>query len=289
MQWRAALLSLLLAASSAACSANGDPQAVFTADLAARFTAAYPGVRVKIAGPLTLQVGDDSDPLTTNLDRIYNVCRANAADICEISKSEFVTNSAQTIAAQKDPAITAPRRENLRLLIRAASYCAESDRAVQSAATPSTLVYAPFTADTCILLMFDFPTSRRSASLEDLRTLGLTRDAAWEIAQAQVLSPLPKLASLDVEENAINAFADMSDITSLLLDKAGWAALAAKHPGKQVIVTMPDDGLLTLLIVGTKFGFDWVKTSARETFESAQRGISPLVYRWNETGWVAVP
>jgi hypothetical protein len=288
MHWRRAGAAVLLAAATA-CSAQADPQADFTTDLAARFKAAYPDLPVAIAAPLTLSLGDKDNGMTANLDRIYNVCQTNSAEVCADTKTQFVAAIAEQLAAAKEPALMAPRRENLRLLLRDAGYCRQIEPMMQSGKAPSSPVTAPFTADTCVVMMFDFPSSRRVTSSAELETLGLTRDAAWQIAKAQVLAPLPKLAAIDLKEDNLNLFADMPDSTSLVLDSAGWAALAAKHPGKQIIIGMPDDGFLTVLITGPDYDAAGLRQATRETFESAQRGISPRLLRWSPAGWQPLP
>ena len=285
----AVALVALVAMASSACAAKPDPRDAFTSEMAARFQRAYPGLSVTISEPLTLVLKRNGDEMTTNLDRIYNFCQTNAKKPCAETKANFVAASNQTIAGMNDPALVAPRRENLRLVVREAGYCQQVAALMAAGKVPSAPVTAPFTADTCLIMMFDFPTTRRTAMLDDIATLGLTRDAAWELAKAQVLQPLPKLALNDVQENALNAVTSFPDNTSLVLDTPGWTALAAKHKGKQIIVTIPDEEMLTLMIVEPDTDLADLKKLTRESFESAQRGISPQLLRWAGDGWQILP
>jgi hypothetical protein len=289
MRWRGLLLAALLAASAPAAVAADPEVMAFTRDLEARFKAANPDLPVAISGPLTLAIGPNGAKGAVNLDRIYNFCLNNAAIACAATKADFVDNLSKSFAAQTDPAATIVRRENLRLLVREAGYCTEIERAMRTAKTPSEPLTAAFTPDTCLIVMFDAPTSRRVAHLDDMTALGLGRDAAWQLAREQVLAPLPKLAALSVEPNSLNLFTDMPDITSLVLDNKGWAALAARYPGKRIIVTMPDDMALTLMVAPPDTDLADLRRVTQQFFREAQRGISPSLLEWTGTGWEIVP
>ena len=288
MPWRAAGLALLLAMAPVS-GAKAEPRDAFTTEMAGRFKSTYPDVTVAIAEPLTLVLARGDQNIRSNLDRIYKVCQTNGTDMCSDAKTGFVNGIGQQIAAMTNPAAIATRREDLRLLVREAGYCAEIERLMANGPVPAKPVTAAFVGDTCLILMFDMPTSRRTTLLDELAPLGLTRDAAWQLAQAQVLAPLPKLASIDVPENSLNAFTTFPDVTSLMLDTQGWSALASRHPGKQIIVTIPDDGMMSLLIVAPDFELTGLAKITREAFDSAQRGISPQLLRWSAQGWQVIP
>jgi hypothetical protein len=289
MRWQAPAVAMLMVSTAAGCAAADDRRDAFTAELAGRFRSAYPALAVKVTEPLTLVLGDEDQTLTANLDRIYQVCQSNDPQICAAAKTDFVDGIAQHVAAMKNPDLDAPRRENLRLLVRAAGACAEIDRAMQDAGSPARLIFEPLTADTCVTMMFDFPRSRRTTTPADLETLGLTREAAWSLAKAQVLSHLPKLATVELKPDTLHVFADLPDSTSLVLDTAGWSALAAKHSGKRILVTIPDENFLTVMITGRDGIVDGLRKSAQESYDVAQRGISPAVLEWRNAGWQIVP
>jgi len=76
-------------------------------------------------------------------------------------------------------------------------------------------------------------------------------------------------------------------VPSVLLDAAGWRALAARTKG-DLVVTVPDDGFVTVISDPDPATVNKLAALSRQNFDSAERGISPLVYRWNGNGWSAM-
>lgn len=267
-------------------SEQADPASLFTSRFFEDFRAAYPDLPLTITGPLTLGNGKDG---AINLDRVYNFCAGNPAAACETMRQQFMTGIAAQLAAEKDPSVEQARPENLRLLVRAGAFCTMARSQMAAAPRPTTAAVGPFVGDLCLALMFDFPTTRRLANLEDLPAIGLEREAAWALGRCQVLAGLPKVAGLDIEEGSLNLLADLPDVNSLVLDSEGWAALAARHPGKTIIVTQPDDGVLTVMIGGSPKMIAGLKRLTAENFRTAGRGISPGLLQWTANGWQPVP
>jgi hypothetical protein len=275
MEWRNVLVVGLLSAMATACSGQEVTPEAFTADMAARFKATDPKMTVNVTSPLTITVGKDGD---ATIDEAA----------CNDMKAEFVAAFKEQFSSQEPLDTTKTSRDALRLIVRDLSYCENIEKALADAKPDDKPLLAPFAPGACLILMFDFPTTRKTASPGELQQIGLTRDAAWELAKRQVLAALPKLARIKIKADSFNAFSGMPDVTSLAIDTEGWSALAAKHPGRELIVTFPDENMLTLMIAKPGVDIGKLRTLTAQNFEMAQRGVSPLVYRWTEAGWTAI-
>ena len=143
----------------------------------------------------------------------------------------------------------------------------------------------PFVAPLCLVLMVDYPTQMRGVRTEDLTGLGLAADAAWALAERQTLADLPEPDRLDSIDESLVAVTEYDYVTSLLLNGEGWRRAAAAVGG-DLIVAVPSDQYLIVARRDVISDMAGLRRSTREAFDTAERGISPLVYRWTDSGWV---
>jgi hypothetical protein len=278
---RAALLlaALTLAAPAAA---QAKYEAAFTRDMAARFGAALPGRTLTITGALEISAGEteDYESLTINVGRIFNFCATATPQECEASRTHYVAEVAGALTEQTAP-IT---REQLRVIVRHTDFCRDLERTdrPQLLQAIHRAVPAP---GLCAVLMADYPTRMRSVGEEDLAALGLDPGAAWALAVQQTLAGLPDPGAIELTGGNLVAITEMDYVPSLLLAGDGWRRLAR---GGEIVVAVPSDGLMLVSRRAVLQPIEGFRTAVREDFETAERGISPLLYRWTEAGWVVV-
>jgi hypothetical protein len=258
----------------------------FAADMARRLSKAT-GREFVITGTLSLRVkGSKPDGMTIFLDRIYQYCQHNSAEDCEHSKADFANSTSE--AFTEVPAISADR---LRIVVRDSEYCAQITTLMAGKAKPpepgKTPLNRPFAEGLCTALMVDYPRTRKSVSQGDLNDLKLGTDAAWELARKQTVAVAPKLAGVEVGSKQLVVLEGGDYVPSVLLDLEGWRALAARTKG-DLIVTVPDENFATILADLKSADLPRFQKMTRESYDAAERGISPFVYRWNGSGWTVV-
>jgi len=259
--------------------ADQDP-AAFTAEMVGRI-AKVVGRPFEVAGPLEIRPkgAKKSDSTTIYLDRIYQFCATNGAEECEDVKERFAAGTAETFAEL--PPLTT---ELLRVVVRSADYCDQLGRLETSKAKSP--LQNGFADGLCVMLMADYPRTRRTVSTKDLDSLKLGADDAWGIAQRQTLVVAPHPPET-VQDRTLVMLRGGDYVPSVLLDAAGWRALAARTKG-DLVVTVPDDGFVTVISNPDPETVKKLAELSRQNFDSAERGISPLLYRWNGNGWSAM-
>jgi hypothetical protein len=278
-----ALAALAAALATPVPAAAQQPdEAAFTRDVAERLRAALPGRPFTVAGPLEIRVeAEGYESMTVNVGRIWNFCATAPADECEASRAQFVESVAGAVAEAPGPVT----RAQLRVAVRHADFCRELDRFARDAARSP--VHRPGPAPgLCAVMMADYPTRMRTVAGEDLDALGLAADAAWPLAEGQTLAGLPAPDRLEGLDRSLVAVADMDYVPSLLLDAEGWRRAAAANG--ELIMAVPSDGFL---IVGRRALVEdlaGMRRATQQGFDTAERGISPLVYRWTDAGWATV-
>jgi len=251
-----------------------------TAEMAGRIAQVAPDVKITIEGPLTLKlIGGPQGEAQINLDRIADFCAANAADECEASKAAFVKGVAEI--ATDALAVT---RQNLRVIVRPADYAVAMQETI--AAKGKKLVTRPIGDGLVALLAADFPSTTSLVATADLQALGLAEAEAFELGRRNVLEALPCLPTTAELQSKIIMIAGHDYDASLLLAD-GWRELAAQTNGK-LFVTVADASQLVVGLTEDGDEAQRLRQITEEDFRSAERGISPKVYRWSEKGWLAV-
>lgn len=275
-------LVLLLAgfgAFAAAAAAPPDPAAL-TRELADRIGREMPGAEIHVTEPLTLEVrAPRSDsPATVYLDRVWAVCRQDDAEACESSKARYIAAILETLADHPPVA-----RTQLREMVRSQDYCTDVGRNFGEASDP--LLTRPAPGGLCAVLVADYPNSMALLKRGDLVPLGLVEDDAWRLAERQTLSNLPAPSSLDIR-NGFIIIAGLDYIPSLILATDGWRALAQAQG--DLVMAIPSDATM-FVARAADVDATHVKRVVGQDFASAERGISPHLYRWTATGWTPIP
>lgn len=274
---RSLVLALSLLCLSSASSAQ-TKEVDFTLRMAARFRSALPGRTIEVSEPLQLRLAGKGEPSEINVGRIFNYCaNATAAD-CETSIAEFVAGMTEAYQNLDKP-IT---RDQLRLVVRSSDYCEYIEQSFpQDKPRP---VMRPFVSGLCTLLMVDFPTRTQTASAENLTEIGLELEPAWALAERQTLAGLPTPATIEGLSKGIAAVAGFDYATSLMLNEKGWRAAAARHG--ELVAAVPDGNVMIVARFAKVGDLAEFKAVVRRHFETAERGVSPTVYRWGASGWV---
>ena len=272
-----ALAAMVVAASCLATPALArENEAVFTRQMAERFRAALPGRTVEITAPLELRINSEPDPSNIYVGRIFDYCGHATAEECEASMAHFVQGHADGIETLGDP-IT---RDQLRVVVRPSEYCDEINGA--SGPNPEGLIMRPYLPGLCMLVMADFPNRRHGINPEHLGEIGLAADEAWRVAERQTLANLPRPDALEGLEQDIVVVTD-DYASSLLLHSEGWLAARGRYGDMLVAIPASDE-----MIVGRAATIDdleSLRAVVQREFETAERPVSPTIYRFGPTGW----
>ena len=276
-----ALLLCLAAAALPAPAAAAPDQADFTRQMAERFRAALPDREIEITEPLQLRIAGDPDHMLVNVGRIFNFCENASAEECEASAAHLVAESVESFLSLDAPIA----REQLRVAVRHTDFCDHADQSTRSASEPPVLLIRPVAPQLCATVMADYPNRMRAIRNDELEGLGLDADSAWALAERQTFADLPQPDRLEGLATGLVAVTEFDYVPSLLLDVEGWRRAAAAVDG-DLIVAVPSDGLLVAgprAVITDMPGF---QATTGDNFDTAERGISPLVYRWVNGTWV---
>jgi hypothetical protein len=278
MSARVALAAAALFCLAAPARAQ-ETEAAFTQRMVERFRAAIPDRKFEVAEPLQLRIVREGDPYEVNVGRIFNYCRSSTAEECESSIATFVTSSADAIR-NVDPAFTSGQ---LRVAVRSSDYCdyIDSERRLHEKSKSGPL-RRPYVAGVCTLILADFPTIARGVSAEDLEKIGLDVDAAWALAERQTLADLPTPTALDGLENGISIVDGFDYAPSIMLNAEGWREASARG---EILIAVPSGNSAIVVRRATITDLDGFRNAVREHFETAERQVSPLIYRWTTEGW----
>lgn len=282
MRWlRFAIAGVALALACAPAGAQ-ESEAAFTQRMVERFKAALPGKTIETGEPLQLLIGGEKEPIEINVGRIFNYCRSASAEECERSIADFVAKGAGTVRSAGAPLTGA----QLRVAVRHRDYCdyIDSDPRFREKSKTGPLK-RPFVGDTCILILADSPETARSVTAEDLEKIALSVDAAWATAERQTLADLPTPKALEGLDQGMTIVSDFDYAPSIMLNLAGWREAAAKG---EILIAVPDARVAVVALSSKISDLAGLQRTVRENFDTAERGISALVYRWTKDGWVPV-
>lgn len=270
------LLALLLLCPGASAQAQTG-EADFTRQMAERFRTAFPGHSVEVTEPLQLRIGLTPEPITVNVGRLYNFCASATAQDCESTINHFVAGSVEGFTRLGTPITGA----QLRLLVRNIEYCSDL-RQAQPPGQPGPIIH-PFVPGLCTILMADFPTSMRSVTVAQLQAMGLEPDDAWALAERQTLATLPRPEALEELHDGVALLTGYDYLTSLMLNADGWRAAAAREG--ELLVAIPASNEMIVVRRANVRDLDNLRSAVRDDMHTAERGISPNIYRWTATGW----
>lgn len=278
--------AFLLAATAlfwAVPAAARESEEAFTARMAQRLRAALPGREVRITGQLEISVAQrEGEPAQIFVGRIWNFCRTAEAAECEASATRLI----ETVARISTETVTPITRAQLRVAVRARAYCTELARLGRDATEAQRVMTREMPPDLCAVLMVDYPDRIRGLPAGDLVPLGLTAEAAWQLAESQTIAALPQPSALGQLDRGMIAVTDFDYIPSLLLNREGWRTLAAAHG--ELLVAVPSNSMMIVALAASVPDLAGFRRATREAFDTAERQISDSVYRWTEQGWVVV-
>jgi hypothetical protein len=271
-----ALATLPLLAAASPVVVNHDQ---LTSEVATRIAKSAPNVKVSIQSPLTLKlIGGVHGEATIHLDRVASFCAANSPEDCEAQKTQFIEGVAE--GATNEFPVT---RDNLRVVVRSAEYAAAMQEALGKGGRK--LVTRPVGDGLVALLASDNPKTTRMVATADLEPLGLSEQNAYEMGRKNVLATLPKLPTAAELERGILVFAGQDYDASLLLAD-GWKELAEQTKGR-LFVSVTSDNFVAAGVAEDGDMVRQLRSAAEAGFRSADRAISPEVFRWGDTGWRA--
>lgn len=278
----AALLAIAVFAAAQPAAAAPASEEELTRIMADRLRRALPDRTVRIVGPLQLDVAGSgsSEPTQMNLDRVWNVCRGSSEADCEAVSERFIT-AMQEASIEHPPIVSG----QLRLMVRTADYCAQVRRLFEERGQGAPLARSG-PADLCTIMVADYPTTMRMVRPDDLPALNLDADRAWALAGRQTLDALPDPPDLAFEEGGFAIVAGQDYTPSVILDEAGWRALAAARG--PILMAVPEDGAV-VIARAAEADPRLFRDAIRDAAAGAERPISSRIYRWTERGWAVVP
>lgn len=277
------IVRILLAVSALVAApvalAQGAPEDAFTREMAKRVEAAR-GRPVTVAGPLELRGKNESgEDAQFFLDRVFNFCSRNDAEACESVKQAYVEGLAES---GEMPPIS---RDRLRLVVRDAEYCRQIGAML--AKPEHEPVMRPLTKGICAVLVADYPRTRAVVNQEALAKLKLSAAAAWLAADQRTRDENAGMLDQVALDKGAAMLSGGDYASSVLLDVEGWRKVAARTKG-ELLMTVAGDGFVFVVrrdMIEDLAGF---RKSVAEDYAAAERGVSPLIYRWTGDGWAVL-
>jgi uncharacterized protein YtpQ (UPF0354 family) len=233
------------------------------------------------AGPdeLTLLVTIGETQLALGLGRMWEYCQSGAAD-CEATVRGYLEQAVTSV----DQLATPSKPDPAQLVVAIRSKAAVDAYRAQA----PDLLTEQIADDVFVVYMFDSPTMAKGATERDLKELGLdakkVRTRALENMQAQLGKPEDHVK--DLEAGQLGTFPSGFYTSSLLYPHQAWAKVAKRFGGK-LLVSVPSNDML-LYADGRHAQAELALTALTvRTFQEAERGVSPYVFKWTPKGWVA--
>jgi hypothetical protein len=242
-------------------------------------------VSVQVLEPLTLRVdvtGSDKSDLRVSLVRIWMGCQSKPA-ACEVNLRDFVSKNVKILTTPEPPV----SREQVVAVLRPRAY-------VDVIGGPSTsmVMLEPFVDDLYVIYMVDLPDATRALRPADLDALKLTRGQLAPLARANLLQRVGDPgAAIGEAKPGVTVVTQMGDAffqSSRLLLTDGWAALSAKL-AQPIVVAVPANDAMFVDIGPSPADIEKLGKAVTKIFGSAERPVSPRLFRWNAGRWEVVP
>ena len=260
------------------CLAAPDKAQSLRAEVVAAVHTAVPDATVTLVDTLTIKVKPAAGAeMQIHLDRIQHYCAVNGVEDCAAEKQRFLGGIAEALTA--DMSI---KPAQLRLLVRSSDYAADYAKVLAKGDPP---IVRPFAEGISVVLGADYPNTTKIPAHSQFMKLGISEADGIALATRQVLATLPKVPKLEEVEGKLLAVAGVDYGASMMLEPERWQSLALATGGRLFVAIPSDDDVL----IGTVApGEDLRKLQKliADSYATASRGISPLVYRWSPTGWV---
>ncbi len=266
-------------ATPAPAASNGAPSdtaAGFTQQTAQRLQRNIPGAEVAVSSTLTLSFKLGDAELKVNLERVHDACQRMPQE-CE---QELVQLERALQSAATSHTLT---REQLVVVVRSGEYLAQVKKIDPSVRAE------PVAGELYAFAMFDLGINARNAKEEELTKLGLTPDAALKLGRENVLG---RVGSVDaLVERASGPWGGVSGnfyLSSMLLDSAGWASVAQRHPGR-LVVGVPSVDSLFWAFGATDQDVAALRTRMQDIALHSSHPLSLEVFEWVRGKWKSLP
>lgn len=199
------MLAVLAAACSQPSSAQTLSPAAFRDAVAAEISKRHPGVCIQKPDASTIRLGRDRKHCSeaeVSTSYVYRQYRDDPAGL-QTYVGGLVGVATAALEATGERTFQADRK-SIVVAIRPAAYAKQLRNADGSHGT----LWRPFIGDLIAVLMQDSPTQMRSLGADDVKALGLTEAAAWELALENLRT---KIGPLQWSSNAQGAEAIVAD------------------------------------------------------------------------------
>jgi len=276
-----ALVMCCLAPPGAARTA-GPPRnpAAFTEYVAGLLRQAAPDVKIKVTGPLTLDVDGPGGPHTAMLDNMFDTCRRDRAG-CEQTVAVYVSQMTTLWRTPPKPLVVS----QLRVIVRPSAYV-QSMRQDMRGAEP---VAKPLIGDLWVIGAADQPTAIDLLTSQNLAPLNLTAEQAMARGRKNMRFAMLRLLkpALAASRDQIAGLTGDPYESSLLAFPELWAKVAEVEGGN-LIVSVPARDVVLLTDGSGAHAVADLKQAAEQVMATADRPFSSAVYRWSADGWTPV-
>jgi uncharacterized protein YtpQ (UPF0354 family) len=251
-------------------------EAAFTESAARRMGAVAPDLRIRVTGPLALEIDQGRGqgheaPKQISLQRVWTTCGQDPSG-CEAEVDHFVAVLVRILASKPEVA----QRSQILPELRPREY-------IDAMGTMATnAVVQPFVGDLVVVYVVDSPDSTRSLTPSDAQALHLSSTDVAAVARENLsrrLAPLPfGLDAIQPGEVHVLATGNFYESSRLLFEE-DWAAIAARAP-TPIVVGVPENDVVLFVagIDGDRLAR--LRAVVREGYEKAARPVSPNLYRW---------
>ena len=285
---RAVLLACLALFACKDNAAKSKPPSGLAERVRDQLASALPNATVTIRDPRSLHVKRGDWEVEMSLDNLEATCRGGET-VCNDAITAAIANIKTT---DGDHAITTAQ---LVVTIKTKEWFADTDKMLREKAADkyalNKLAAEPLAGDLVAVLGADLPNGIAMVSAEQLGTLKLDANAAFEHARKNLRATH---ATLDLEQmegtpvytnakddNYITATMILPDLWKPLADKVGGDLLVAFPARNRVFATSSKD---PAAVVG-------IANIANVAFQTEDHPIAPTIFKWSPTGWTvhAIP
>ncbi|GGF02011.1 hypothetical protein GCM10011611_04400 [Aliidongia dinghuensis] len=274
------VLLVLLAAPAALAASIPLDEPGFTKAVAKLFRKAMPGTKIKVEGPLALEVRPpDGGSQRAQLDTIYSFCQRNPAD-CDAAVEQHVARMSATFLQLN----VAPDRKLLRAVLRPSVYVEQIRKIYAGKEEPP---IEPFVGDLWIVCAFDMPEAIKYLAPGDLAKMNLSKDEALAIAKknnVEMFQPIERAARA-FPDDGVGIVSNNAYDSSRLLAFDSWAPIAAKTGG-QLLASAPAADAVIFFDARRPDALDIMRRYTAMVAAHETRPFPPQIFRWSPAGWI---
>lgn len=280
---QAAVIALLFCvgtiAAARADAVPSDPSG-FTAYVARAFARALPGASIAMTAPLALTIDvPGTGKHEGYLANIYDQCQRTPEHCAELV-ANWVDQISTTDAQQEKPL----DRASLRIVLRPK---ADVDQLRQTQKQEP--IAAPFIADLWMICVADLAKAIEYPNPKEFAALGLSRDDALKLCQANTANALRPIKKESVSNfiGKIGIVADDPYESSRLLLPESWMPLIGKSK-TPFFVSAPGTDVLLYTRTKTAAALKRLQVATIGVAAKAHRPLSLAIFRWTPSGFEEV-